>query len=64
MKATLLILGLLFANLSLAQEEWDYCRFDHAIDSNLGMKVYSINTSKDHIIWIIVKGNINLLMQK
>ena len=27
MKATLLILGLLFANLSLAQEKWEYCQY-------------------------------------
>ena len=56
MKATLLILGLLFANLSLAQEKWDYCVFNEVIASKLDMKVYHIKTSNnEHITWITIK---------
>ncbi len=43
MRATLLILGLLFANLSLAQDKWEYCYFMHSHDFVTNTEIYAID---------------------
>jgi len=57
MRATLLILGLLFANLSLAQEKWEYCKFEHLIVNKTATKNYLIQFPNNvFVLWITVKG--------